>query len=150
MKKMHSPTESAASFIILAIPWCRRRRISSRPPNYRRKMPMQRFGSTSPSVVATCRATLLRRQNDLTWTLGQHRWCGCFLATPAAVLSAADHADPIKKKGQVCEANFFVAEYALLQNKKDEALRLYQLAASHCPPTFIEAGAAKAALGRRP
>ena len=69
-------------------------------------------------------------------------------ATPAAVLSAADHADPIKKKGQVCEANFFSAEYALLQNKKDEALRLFRLAASDCPPIFLEARAAKAALAR--
>jgi lipoprotein NlpI len=51
-------------------------------------------------------------------------------AIPAAVLSAADHADPIKKKGQVCEANFYSAEYAFLQNKKDEALRLYKLAAN--------------------
>jgi lipoprotein NlpI len=54
-------------------------------------------------------------------------------ATPAAVLSAADHADPIKKKEQVCEANFYGAEYALLQNKKDEVLRLYRLAASNRP-----------------
>jgi hypothetical protein len=69
-------------------------------------------------------------------------------ATLAAVLSAGNHADPIKKKGQVCEANFFSAEYALLQNKKDEALRLYKLAASDCPPTLIEAKAAKAPLAR--
>jgi tetratricopeptide (TPR) repeat protein len=66
-------------------------------------------------------------------------------ATPAAVLSAADHADPIKKKGRICEANLFGAEYALLQNKREEAVRLYRLAASDCPPIFLEAGAAKAA-----
>jgi tetratricopeptide (TPR) repeat protein len=69
-------------------------------------------------------------------------------ATPAAVLSAADHADPIKKKGRICEANLFGAEYALLQNKREEAVRLYRLAASDCPPIFLEAGAAKAALAR--
>jgi tetratricopeptide (TPR) repeat protein len=68
--------------------------------------------------------------------------------TPAAVLSAADDANPIKKKRQVCEANYFGAEYALLQNKKDEALRLFRLAATDCHPSFIEAGAAKAALAR--
>jgi len=33
-----------------------------------------------------------------------------------------------------CEANFYGAEYALLQNKKDEALRLYKLAAERLPP----------------
>jgi tetratricopeptide (TPR) repeat protein len=36
--------------------------------------------STSPSVAATCRAILLRRQSDSTWARGRHRWYGCFLA----------------------------------------------------------------------
>ena len=56
--------------------------------------------------------------------------------TPAAVLAAADDPDPNKKKGQVCEANFYGGELALRTGAKDEATRLFRLAASDCPKTL--------------
>jgi lipoprotein NlpI len=66
--------------------------------------------------------------------------------TPAAVLAAADDPDAAKKKGQVCEANFFGGELALRTGAKDEATRLFRLAANDCPKSFDEWGAANAEL----
>jgi len=69
---------------------------------------------------------------------------GLFLdqMTPAAVLAAADDPDPIKKKGQVCEANFYSGELSLLKGTKDDASRLFQFAVGNCPLTFLEWDAA--------
>ncbi len=58
--------------------------------------------------------------------------------TSAAVLAAADDPDATKKKGQVCEANFYSGELALLQDAKDTAIRLLRLAAQDCPKSFTE------------
>ncbi len=66
--------------------------------------------------------------------------------TPAAVLAAADNPDATKKKGQVCEANFYSAELSLTKGLKDEATRLFRLAASECPHGFNEWEAAIAEL----
>jgi lipoprotein NlpI len=65
---------------------------------------------------------------------------------PAAVLAAADDPDGMKKKGQVCEAIFYTGELALRQGAKNEAARLFRLAAGDCPRTFIEWFAANAEL----
>lgn len=67
-----------------------------------------------------------------------------FLGTmaPEQVLGAADDTNPAKKKAQVCEANFYVAERALQSGLKEEALRLFEQAAGDCPKTFIEKQAA--------
>ena len=73
--------------------------------------------------------------------------------TPAAALAAADDPDATKKKGQVCEANFYSGELALRQGAKDDAARLFRLAASDCPHDFTEWPAANAelkALGAAP
>ncbi len=73
--------------------------------------------------------------------------------TPAAVRGAADDPDATKKKGQVCEANFYSGELALRQDAKDEAARLFRLAAADCPQDFDEWFAANAelkALGAAP
>jgi hypothetical protein len=64
----------------------------------------------------------------------------------AAVLAAADDPDATKKKGQVCEANFYSGELALRQGEKDEAARLFRLAAADCPKTLVEWSAANAEL----
>lgn len=64
--------------------------------------------------------------------------------TPAAVLAAADDPDATKKKGQVCEANFYSGELSLTKGLKDEATRLFRLAASDCPHSFNEWDAANA------
>ena len=73
--------------------------------------------------------------------------------TPEALLAAADNHDPKTKKGQVCEAIFYSGELALQQGKKDEAARLFKLAANDCPKGLIEWAAASAelkALGAAP
>jgi lipoprotein NlpI len=67
--------------------------------------------------------------------------------TPTAVLAAAEDDDPEKKKGKVCEANFYGGELALRQKSSmDEAVRQLRLAAAACPPNFAESFAAKAEL----
>jgi lipoprotein NlpI len=73
--------------------------------------------------------------------------------TPAAVLAAAEDPDPTKKKGQVCEANFYSGELSLTKGAKDEATRLFRMAANDCPHGFNEWDAAIAelkALGAMP
>ena len=67
--------------------------------------------------------------------------------TPEAVLAAAaDDADSTTKKGQVCEANFYSGELALQKGTKEDATRLFGLAAADCPKGFIEWSAANAEL----
>jgi len=73
--------------------------------------------------------------------------------TSAAVLATADDPDATKKKGQVCEANFFSGELALQTGAKTEAANLFRLAASDCPKTDMEwrtANAELKALGAAP
>lgn len=66
--------------------------------------------------------------------------------TPGALLVAADDPNGTTKKGQICEANFYTGELSLLKGAKEEATRLFRLAASDCPRGFIEWSAAKAEL----
>jgi len=66
--------------------------------------------------------------------------------TPATLLAAADDPDPTKKKSRVCEANFYSAELSLAKGLKDDATRLFRLAASDCPPSADERDAANAEL----
>ena len=66
--------------------------------------------------------------------------------TPQAALAAAADANANTKKGQTCEANFYSGEFALQQGAKDQATRLFRLAASGCPTGFIEFAAATAEL----
>jgi len=66
--------------------------------------------------------------------------------TPAAVLAAADDADAKTRRGQLCEANFYVGELALQQGDKAEAARLFRLAAAGCPREFVEGSSATAEL----
>jgi lipoprotein NlpI len=67
-------------------------------------------------------------------------------ATAAAVLAAADDPDANTKRGQVCEANFYSGELALQQGAKEEATRLFRLAATGCPHDFAEGPSATAEL----
>jgi lipoprotein NlpI len=66
--------------------------------------------------------------------------------TAAAVLAAADDPDANTKRGQVCEANFYSGELALQQGAKEEATRLFRLAAAGCPHEFAEGPSANAEL----
>jgi lipoprotein NlpI len=53
---------------------------------------------------------------------------------PAQTLAAAEDPNPKRKQYQVCEANFYVGEFELLRDARDEASRLFRLAANGCPP----------------
>jgi lipoprotein NlpI len=66
--------------------------------------------------------------------------------TPAAVLAAADDPDPNTRKGQLCEANFYAAQFALQHGATQEAARLFRLAAAGCTRDFVEGSAASAEL----
>ena len=66
--------------------------------------------------------------------------------TPESVLAAADNPDAKTKKGQVCEANFYSGDPALQRDAKEEAARLFRLAAADCPKTSTEWWAANAEL----
>lgn len=73
--------------------------------------------------------------------------------TTDALGAAADNADPVTKKNQLCEANFYTGAFVLRQDAKPEAIRLFKLAAADCPRTYLEWSAAVAelkALGAEP
>ncbi len=74
-------------------------------------------------------------------------------STPEQAMAAADDPDPKKRRGQMCEANFYTAEFALQHGSRQDARRLLVLAAADCPKTFIESQAASfelKALDARP
>lgn len=58
--------------------------------------------------------------------------------SPAETLAAAHDDNPDRKQAQVCQANFYTGELALMEGEKHEASRLFQLAATECPHRFIE------------
>ena len=55
-------------------------------------------------------------------------------ASPAETLKAAETTGPTNKATQICEADFYVAEYELATGAKGEAVRLLQLAHENCVP----------------
>jgi lipoprotein NlpI len=63
-----------------------------------------------------------------------------------AVLAAADSPDAAIKTAQTCEANFYSGEHALIGGNRDEAVKLFSLAAKQCPRGFLEGIAAAAEL----
>jgi len=66
--------------------------------------------------------------------------------TPQALLATADDPNAKTKQRKVCEVNFYSAELALHRHAKDEATRLFRLAATNCPQNFTEHAAAHAEL----
>jgi lipoprotein NlpI len=66
--------------------------------------------------------------------------------TSSALLAAAESTDPNTKRKQLCEANFYTGELALIKGSKAEAIGLLRLAASDCPHNFDEWDGAKADL----
>jgi lipoprotein NlpI len=66
--------------------------------------------------------------------------------TPEDLLAAADDPNPETKKGQLCEANFYIGELTLQQGGKEEAARLFRLAAADCPREFVEGPSARSEL----
>jgi lipoprotein NlpI len=74
-------------------------------------------------------------------------------ATREEVLAAADDPNAKTKKGQVCEAKFFIGELTLMRGTKDKAVPLLQRAAAKCGEnTFVraEANGGLKALGAQP
>jgi tetratricopeptide (TPR) repeat protein len=68
-------------------------------------------------------------------------------STQAAVLAAArSEPDPSMRQRKVCETNFYGGALALLQDRKNEAARLFALAAGECPRDPPELSAAKLEL----
>ena len=65
--------------------------------------------------------------------------------TMATTFAAADE-DAENRRDQICEANFYGAEFLQLQGQKAEALPLYRLAVSDCRRNFLESYAASWAL----
>ncbi len=73
--------------------------------------------------------------------------------TTQALFATADDTDAKTKQRKTCEVNFYSAELALQRRAKDEATRLFRLAAAECPESFTEYAAALAelkALGASP
>jgi lipoprotein NlpI len=66
--------------------------------------------------------------------------------TPGAVLAAADDPDADIKRRRVCDANFFIGELALQQGTKEEAARLFRIAATDCPKDRTAGNGANAEL----
>jgi lipoprotein NlpI len=66
--------------------------------------------------------------------------------TSAAVLAAADDPNADVKQRRVCDANFFIGELALQQGSKDEASRLFRLAATGCSKDRTSGDGANAEL----
>jgi lipoprotein NlpI len=60
--------------------------------------------------------------------------------------AAANDPDPAMKRFQICTVNFFIGALVLQQGKKDEAARLFRLAAADCPKDATELIAANAEL----
>jgi hypothetical protein len=56
--------------------------------------------------------------------------------------------DPKLRKGQVCEARYYVAEYLIAQKKPAEARGLLEKARDECPRDYVEYFEAVAELGR--
>jgi lipoprotein NlpI len=67
-------------------------------------------------------------------------------ATSDAVIAAADNPDATVKTGQLCEANFYGGEHALIGGSRDDAVKLFRVAAKECPRGFLEGIAAAAEL----
>ena len=65
---------------------------------------------------------------------------------PDAVLAGADSPSDTVKAAQVCEANFYSGEYALIGGAREDATKLFQAAAKDCPRGFLEGIAAAAEL----
>lgn len=65
---------------------------------------------------------------------------------PDAVLAAAEDPDASRRKSRLCEAQFYGGAWALRQGRRDEATRLFKLAASACPYSYYEWAAAQAEL----
>jgi lipoprotein NlpI len=66
--------------------------------------------------------------------------------TSGAMFAAADAPEVQNPQDRLCAARFYAGELALRQAAKDEAVRLFRLAAAGCQKDFVEWSAANAEL----
>jgi lipoprotein NlpI len=98
------------------------------------------------------RAGVASRLEQALAKLDMTKWPGPVLRlflgqlTPAAVLASADNPGAKKKNDQICEANFYSGIVALRKGAKDDAAKLYRLAADACPRDLMVWYAAHAEL----
>jgi lipoprotein NlpI len=71
-------------------------------------------------------------------------------ATPEAILAAASDPSPHKNQSQLCEADFFLGEHALLDGKRTEARRLFQQAIDTGATWELQFAGAQTELKRLP
>jgi tetratricopeptide (TPR) repeat protein len=73
-------------------------------------------------------------------------------AQPDAALKAARNSDPVTQANQVCEANFYLAQWQVLAGNKAapilQVAPMLQAAREQCPHEFVERDAAAAELKR--
>jgi tetratricopeptide (TPR) repeat protein/DNA-binding winged helix-turn-helix (wHTH) protein len=93
--------------------------------------------------IAEIRGGLPRHLQQAGGQLDMATWPGALVRmyrgelTPAQVLaSAIADMDPEKRLSKVCEAHFFIGELELSQGAKDEAIRLFRIAAKDCPINY--------------
>jgi lipoprotein NlpI len=65
-----------------------------------------------------------------------------------SVMAAATNQDARRQRDQLCEANFYVAQWRLMRNERDRALALFKTTQSECPRDFMEHEGAVAELRR--
>lgn len=84
---------------------------------------------------------------------GFKKWPGPILnvylgAAPQTAMKAAADPDAETQSNQVCEANFYIAEWHVLVGDKTAAIPMLQAAQAQCPHEFIERDGAAAELKR--
>jgi lipoprotein NlpI len=65
-----------------------------------------------------------------------------------AVYAAANRGDDIARRGQLCQADFYLAANELSNGARASAQALFRRAADRCPPELIESWTARAELAR--
>jgi tetratricopeptide (TPR) repeat protein len=60
--------------------------------------------------------------------------------TPDEVRATLSNPDPTDINERTCDANFYIAELMLRKGERNEAARLFQLAAGSCKPRFFSSG----------
>jgi tetratricopeptide (TPR) repeat protein len=119
----------------------------------------KRANELSPDPYTALWLDLAERRNDIsrhlaeaTKQLDMKAWPAPLIRlflnelNSAEALAAAEDQDPKRQQGQICEANFYSGELALVKGATEEALRFLRLAASDCPRNYIEWGSANFAL----
>ena len=118
----------------------------------------------SPSAYAAIWINLARNRanqpaTELTQTASKFdlgKWPGAVVrllmgtASPQDAFKAANVGDAAAVPGQICEANFYIAQWYLLHQNAVAARPMLEKAATSCPKDFIELRSASAELKRLP